>query len=222
MFAKQYIRTLLAAVALFLGTLAAEAQSRSVTGTVFNDDGKTPLVGCTIIVQGTTIGTTTEANGSYSIRVNGNDAVLVFQSLGYETQTIPVGSRTTINVTLKESATKIADVVVTALGLTREEKSLGYAVSKVSSDAINASVASNWIANMNGKVAGLSMTSAGTGPGGTVRVTLRGDASLNYGSNEALFVVDGVPILSGSTATTSDTNYANGDAPVDLDRKSVV
>ena len=95
--------------------------------------------------------------------------------------------------------------MVTALGLTREEKSLGYAVSKVSSDAINASVASNWIANMNGKVAGLSMTSAGTGPGGTVRVTLRGDASLNYGSNEALFVVDGVPILSGSTATTSDT-----------------
>lgn len=216
MFAKQYIRTLLAAVALFLGTLAAEAQSRSVTGTVFNDDGKTPLVGCTIIVQGTTIGTTTEANGSYSIKVSGNDAVLVFQSLGYETQTIPVGSRTTINVTLKESATKIADVVVTALGLTREEKSLGYAVSKVSSDAINASVASNWIANMNGKVAGLSMTSAGTGPGGTVRVTLRGDASLNYGSNEALFVVDGVPILSGSTATTSDTNYANGDAPVDF------
>ena len=61
MFAKQYIRTLLAAVALFLGTLAAEAQSRSVTGTVFNDDGKTPLVGCTIIVQGTPIGTTTEA-----------------------------------------------------------------------------------------------------------------------------------------------------------------
>ena len=148
MFAKQYIRTLLAAIALFLGTLAAEAQSRSVTGTVFNDDGKTPLVGCTIIVQGTTIGTTTEANGSYSIKVSGNDAVLVFQSLGYETQTIPVGSRTTINVTLKESATKIADVVVTALGLTREEKSLGYAVSKVSSDAINASVASNWIANM--------------------------------------------------------------------------
>ena len=82
MFAKQYIRTLLAAVALFLGTLAAEAQSRSVTGTVFNDDGKTPLVGCTIIVQGTTTGTTTEANGSYSIKVNGNDAVLVFQSLG--------------------------------------------------------------------------------------------------------------------------------------------
>ena len=60
------------------------------------------------------------------------------------------------------------------------------------------------------------MTSAGTGPGGTMRVTLRGDASLNYGSNEALFVVDGVPILSGSTATTSDTNYANGDAPVDF------
>ena len=66
MFAKQYIRTLLTGVALILGTLAAEAQSRSVTGTVFNDDGKTLLVGCTIIVQGTTTGTTTEANGSYS------------------------------------------------------------------------------------------------------------------------------------------------------------
>ena len=105
MIAKQFIRTLFSAIALLLGTLSAQAQSRSVTGTVFNDDGKTPLVGCTIIVQGTTTGTTTEANGSYSIKVNGNDAVLVFQSLGYETQTIPVGSRTTINVTLKESAT---------------------------------------------------------------------------------------------------------------------
>jgi tonB-linked outer membrane protein, susC/ragA family len=197
-------------------TSIAWAQSHSVTGTVLDADGTTPLVGCTIIVEGTTTGTTTEANGSYSIKVNGNDAVLVFQSLGYETQNIPVGSRTTINVTMQEAATKIADVVVTALGLTREEKSLGYAVSKVSNEDITASVASNWINNMSGKVAGLSMSSAGTGPGGTVRVTLRGDASLNYGSNEALFVVDGVPILSGSTATVSDTNYANGDAPVDF------
>ena len=125
MFAKQYIRTLFSAIALLLGTLSAQAQSRSVTGTVFNDDGKTPLVGCTIIVQGTTTGTTTEANGSYSIKVNGNDAVLVFQSLGYETQTIPVGSRTTINVTLKESATKIADVVVTALADSENDRKDG-------------------------------------------------------------------------------------------------
>ena len=98
------------------------------------------------------------------------------------------GSRTTLDVTMRELATNIDSVVVTALGLTRSEKSVGYAISQVDNEALTSSVASNWINNMNGKVAGLSMSSAGTGPGGTVRVTLRGDSSLNYGSNEALFV----------------------------------
>src|SRR3712207_9111514 len=94
-------------------------------------------------------------------------------------------------------------VVVTALGIKREEKSLGYSVSKVSGEDLNKTVSGNWMNGMKGKVAGLSMIEAGTGPMGSMRVTLRGDHSLNYGNSEALFVVDGVPVTSGTVSTGS-------------------
>lgn len=212
---KQYFRTLFVTAVMLLAASGVSAQTREVTGMVFDTDGKSPLLGCTIIVKNTTVGTVTELDGSYKIKAGDSD-VLVFQTLGYDTQEIAVGTRTRIDVTMKEAAQKIDEVVVTALGLTRQEKSLGYAVTKVDNEALTASVSSNWMSNMNGKVAGLTMNSAGTGPGGTVRVTLRGDNSLNYNKNESLFVIDGVPILSGTTANSSSTNYANGDAPVDF------
>lgn len=213
---KYFFRTLLLMSVTLLSVSQIAAQSRRVTGKVFENNESTPMLGCTVIEKGTTNGTTTDLDGSFAITVKGEDAVLIFSSLGFDTQEVAVGTRTSINVTLAESSTQIGDVVVTALGLTRSEKSLGYAVSKVDNEALTASVASNWMSGMNGRVPGLNMGSAGTGPGGTVRVTLRGDNSLNYGKNEALYVIDGVPILSKSSATVSDTNYANGDAPVDF------
>lgn len=213
---KMYIRSLLLSVILLLPAAGAWAQGRTIKGHVFDTDGKNPLIGAAIIVKGTTNGVTSSVDGTYSIKVNSDNDVLVFQSLGYDSQEIPVGSRTAIDVTMKESTQKIDEVVVTALGITRSEKSVGYAITKVSSDELNQSISSNWINNMNGKVAGLSMSSAGTGPGGTVRVTLRGDSSLNYGANEALFVVDGIPMLSGTVASGSGANYANADTPVDF------
>ena len=100
-----------------------------------------------------------------------------------------MGERNVINVVLQEEAIEVSAVVVTALGLTREEKSLGYAVSKVASEEITQVVTNNWLSGMSGKVAGLTFNSASSGPISSMRVTLRGDASLSYGSNEALFVV---------------------------------
>ena len=196
----------------------AWAQSRNVTGTVFDNDGKTPLVGATVLVQNTANGVISNVDGSYSIKVDSDNAVLVFQSLGYDTQQVEVGTRTRIDVTLKESSQKIDEVVVTALGLTRAQKSVGYAVTKVSSEELTKSVQANWVNSLNGKVAGLSMSSAGTGPGGgTTRVTLRGDSSLNYGKNEALVVIDGIPMMSNNqVASGSGANYANSNAPVDF------
>ncbi len=214
---KTYIRRLLTLTVLLLTVSTAWAQSRSVSGVVYDADGKTPLIGATVIVKGTSVGAIAGTDGAYSIKVNGSDAVLIFQSLGYDSQEQVVGTRTRIDITLKSSAQKIDEVVVTALGLTRSEKSVGYAISKVSGDELTKSVSSNWVNNLNGKVAGLSMASAGTGPGGTVRVTLRGDSSLNYGSNEALFVIDGIPMTnSGTVASGSGANYANSNAPVDF------
>lgn len=212
---KKILSAFLGTVALLCITLSATAQAYQVKGTVYDTNGTSPLVGVTITIKGTTVGTSTDVHGKYSINAKDALSILVFQSLGYDNQEFQVGSRTLIDVVMNEASTNIEGVVVTALGITRAEKSIGYAVQKVSGDALVQTVSSNWVTNLNGKVAGLSMTSAGTGPGGTQRVVLRGDASLNYGKNEVLYVIDGVPILSGTTASGSAANYDNQNAPVD-------
>ena len=192
------------------------AQNRIVKGTVHESGTDLPVVGATVMLKNQSAGTITDIDGNYSININNNSDVLLFSYIGYETKEETAGARSVINVSLKESSQLIDEVVVTALGLSREEKSLGYAISKVDGDDLTKSVSSNWISNLNGKVPGLSMTSAGTGPGGTVRVILRGDNSLNYGANEALFVIDGVPVMSNTVGSGSGANYANSNAPVDF------
>jgi TonB-linked SusC/RagA family outer membrane protein len=211
-----YLKKFLVLVAVTLLSISAWAQT-IIKGTVYEADGKTPIVGCGVIVKGTTRGVATDNNGTYSIKANEGD-VLEFISVGYETKRVTVGKETVINVTLNYEARQLEGLVVTALGLTREQKSLGYAVTKVDSDAITQAANSNWLSGMNGKVAGLSLNGASSGPIGSLRVTLRGDQSLNYSNNEALFVVDGIPVRSGTTATTSSSSYTNSgaDFPVDF------
>ncbi|WP_321334444.1 SusC/RagA family TonB-linked outer membrane protein [uncultured Bacteroides sp.] len=210
------LRMFFVSLILLLVTLPILAQNKEIRGTVYETDGRTPLVGATVLAKGTANGSITDLNGEYKLKLTGEHLVLEFQSLGFTKQEIPVGRQSVINVVMKESAVQLDGVVVTALGLTREEKSLGYAVTKVNSEALTSSISSNWLNSMSGKVAGLTFDQAGSGPGGSMRVTLRGDQSLNYGSNEALFVVDGIPVSSGTTATVSASNYANADAPVDF------
>jgi TonB-linked SusC/RagA family outer membrane protein len=214
---KPDLKIILATILMALVMLPVMGQERQVTGTVFEPDGATPVFGATVVLKGTTTGTSTDSRGAYSIRVTGAGAVLEFQFLGYVKQEITVGDRSVINVTLQEEAIEVSAVVVTALGITREEKSLGYAVSKVGSEELTNVVSTNWLSGMAGKVAGLTFNSASSGPISSMRVTLRGDASLKYGSNEALFVIDGVPVRSGTTATSSSSSYTNSgsDFPVD-------
>jgi TonB-linked SusC/RagA family outer membrane protein len=202
---------------LIVVSFSASAQSREVKGTIFDADGITPIVGATVQIKGTTVGSASNVNGEYSIVVTGSNPILLYQFIGYITQEIAVDNRSVINVVMREDAIQLGAVVVTALGLTREERSLGYAVTKVSSESINQAVTSNWLNGMSGKVAGLTFSGANTGPISSMRVTLRGDQSLSYGRNEALFIVDGVPIRSGTTATSSSSSYTNSgsDFPVD-------
>ena len=212
------LKNLLAAWLLLLAYLPLMAQEREVTGTVFEPDGITPVYGAAVMQKGTFTGTSTNPDGTYRIRVSGQNPVLMIQFIGYVTQEIEVGNRSVVNITLAEEAIRVDEVVVTALGLTREQKSLGYAVTQIGNEDLTQSVSNNWLSNMAGKVAGLTFSGANTGPINSLRVTLRGDQSLNYGSNEALFVVDGVPIRSGTTATTSSSSYTNSGAffPVDF------
>lgn len=194
-----------------------QEQTWTVSGKISDEQGS-PIVGATILLQGTTRGTTSNADGSYRITVRESDRspVLLFSFIGYDLQQIPVSpTRSIVNVTMRASSTAIQDVVVTALGITRQEQSLGYAVSKVDNEALNTTVSSNWLNSLSGKVAGLNLEGTSSGPGGSLRVTLRGEGSLSHDKNTALFVVDGIPISSDMTASSSASQTFDTDAPID-------
>lgn len=184
-----------------------------ISGVVKDSEGN-PLVGATLIVEGTTQGTSTGTKGEYSLTVS-SKARIICSYLGYNSVTQEVGTRTRLDFTLEATANSIEDVVVTALGITRKEKSLGYAVSKIGEDDITNSASGNWLSGMAGKVAGLNLDQSAAGPGGSVRVTLRGEGSLSYNNNTALFVVDGVPIGNGMEGNSTSGSYESDDAPID-------
>lgn len=198
---------------LMFFTITSFTYGQSITGSVYADG--IPLPGATILEKGTNNGVVTDFDGMFSLNSNKEQTTLVISFIGYVTQEVVTSSGKSLEIEMQEDASALDEVVVTALNITREEKSLGYSIAKVDAEELNKAVTGNWLNGMSGKVSGLTFDQAGTGPSGSIRVTLRGDQSLNYGSNEALFVVDGVPITSGSTATKSVSNYAQGDAPID-------
>ncbi len=213
---KPIVTIMVLLMIVFMLPVTSLAQVRTITGTVYESDQTTAVPGATLLVKGTMNGTVSDLNGKFTIQVSGPDPILVVQSMGFKTMEIPVENKTVVDIILEEDIVQLDDVVVTALGLTRKEKSLGYAVTKVESEDLNKTSSGNWLNSLSGKVAGLTFASAGSGPTASLRVTLRGDQSLTYGANEALFVVDGVPITRGASATASGSNYANADAPVDF------
>ncbi|MDE7443421.1 MAG: carboxypeptidase-like regulatory domain-containing protein, partial [Muribaculaceae bacterium] len=188
---------------LLLACPAVAQAQNIVSGVVYEDDGTTPLTGATVQVKGTTNATSTDIDGKYTLKISGKNPTLVYTFIGFQPSEEKVDGRTTINVVMKTNSVQLDDVVVTALGISREQKSLGYAVTKVSNEDLTSTVSGNWLNAMNGKVAGLNMTSSNAGPTGSVRVTLRGEQSLNYGSNEALVVVAGVPLSTGAPWTAA-------------------
>ena len=200
---------------LIICPLAAQAQI-TVKGVVLEEDGETPLTGATVQQVGVAHNAVmTDIDGKFSLILQGKKNEIKISFIGFDPQTVTANGKSDLKIIMKPNAVQLDDVVVTALGITREQKSLGYAVSKLDNAELTNTVSGNWLNAMNGKVAGLNMLQSNAGPSGSVRVTLRGDQSLNYGANEALFVVDGVPISSGGTATSSGSNYDNSDAPID-------
>ena len=213
---KFYVKRFLLSLFLVLASTMLYAQKKAdITGTVYDSDGTTPAVGCAVTIEGTPTGVITDINGKYKIR-GGETQTLVFSSRGYKTQKILIGPKTRIDVTLEADSQEIEGVVVTALGIKRDEKALGYAVTKVDNDVLTSTVSSNWMNALSGKVAGLNFDQASTGPGGSMRVTLRGETSINMNGGTALFVVDGVPITSSSTSSTSESAYNSTDGAVDF------
>ncbi len=205
-------RLLMVAAGLLL-TVASLAQSR-ITGKVTGTRDNQPVAGVNVLVKGTTTGAVTDASGAYSIPA-GPNATLTFSSVGYTTQELAVGGRTVLNISLSESVGGLDEVVVTALGIKKEAKRLGYATATVSPEQINVNRTVNFMNALQGKIAGVNITSLGTGAAGTSKIRIRGQSSF-AGQNTPLIVVNGVPIDNGNFGqnngnTGSDNSTGNRD-----------
>ena len=176
---------------LILLLLRSAAYAQTVTGTVTDEKG-VKLYRVSVGVKGTTHGTTTDADGKYSIPAAGN-ATLVFSSVGYKTIEMGIAGRTALDVTLMEENQSLGEVVVTALGIRKQARSLGYSATSVKPEELTVNRTSNVMNTLQGKVAGLNISSLGTGPGGTSKIRIRGQSSLS-GQNNPLIVINGVPI----------------------------
>lgn len=192
---------------LMMLTISVYAQ-KTLTGTVRDASG--PLPGVSVSVKGTSKVTQTDGNGKFSISVNPND-VLFFTAIGFARQEITVGNQTTLNVTLKESANQLSEVTVvtTALGIKRQEKSLGYAVSTVTAKQLTEAGNTNFASALYGKAAGVKITTAPGGSSSAVNVQIRGINSINY-NQQPLYVVDGVMIRNdgqNGAAGANNNNY---------------
>ncbi len=185
------------------------AQATVITGTVTSaTPGEGPIVGAAVRVKGTETGVLTDINGKYSIPVPKGSTTLQFSFLGMKSQDVEINGRQVVDVVLETEMTGLKEVVVTALGVSREKKSLGYSTEAVSNDAITTIKTDNFVNNLTGKVAGVDVTANGN-MGGSTNIVIRGDKSLT-GNNQALFVVDGVPIDNSITNNNSEVTGRNG------------
>lgn len=199
-----------------------------MTGKVSDVNG-VPVIGASVVVKGTTVGTSTDMDGTFSLQIPppAATAQLEVNFLGYEPVMISVGNRTSFDVTLHEAASEIEGVVVTALGIKRQEKALSYNVQQVKAEDITTVKDANFINSLTGKVAGVTINASSSGVGGASKVILRGNKSISQSSN-ALYVIDGIPMYNfgGGGGTEFDSRGASESIadinPEDIESMSVL
>ncbi|MBN7811243.1 SusC/RagA family TonB-linked outer membrane protein [Algoriphagus sp. H41] len=179
----------------------------TVTGKVLDENGN-GFPGVNILVKGTSTGAVTNTAGDFSINVPDGNAVLVFSFVGYISQEVSVQNRSVVNITMKVDESDLEEVVVTALGIEKSAKSLGFATSKVKSDELTINRTPNLMNALQGKVAGVNISSLGTGPGGTSKIRIRGQSSIS-GQNNPLIVINGVPIDNTNFGTNPGNNASD-------------
>ncbi len=209
------------ALVLALFSISAMLAQRTIMGTVSGDDGSA-LIGATVLVKGTSTGTITDIDGKYSIRVPDAGAVLIFSFTGFATEEVAIGTSNVVDLTMK-SGQVLEEVVVTALGVSRYKNELAYSAQKVEGDQVTATRDANVVNSLSGKVAGLNVK-RNNNLGGSTNVVLRGAKSL-LGDNQALFVIDGVPVDNATTNTRNQTTarggYDYGNAANDINADDV-
>ncbi|MFB6230289.1 MAG: SusC/RagA family TonB-linked outer membrane protein [Salinibacter sp.] len=215
------IGVLVASVLLFTGIQAVSAQQLTVEGTVLDAESGTPLPGVNVLVVGTQRGTATSADGTFEIQVPSEDDSLRFSYVGYQSKTVPLEGRSELTVELQAGTEQLENVVVTALGIERKRKSLGYAVSKVSGEDVAEVSAPSLADALSGKAAGVDISNTATGPAGASNVTIRGISSLT-GDNQPLYVVDGVPLNNSNLVSASKWGGSDmGDALTSINPQDI-
>lgn len=200
---------------------ATNREQKNISGTVMDAATNEPLPFVTVSVKGSTIGQITDSEGKYNLQMPDDAQVLVFSFVGYVTVEEPIGSRTQINILLSEEVTSLDEVVVTALGVERAQKALGYAVQEVDGSQLTQARETNMVNSLAGRAAGVQVVGGSSGVGSTSLITIRGESSLIPGQNSPLFVVDGIPISNRTVSNRSEgnleTDYGNGAQDINPD-----
>lgn len=215
-----------------LVTFYATAQERTVSGKITDASDGAGVPGVSVVIKGTTIGTVSDSDGKYSITVPEPGATLVFSFVGLLTQEKLVGDQAVMDIQMTADVTQLGEVVVTSFGIERAKKSLGYAVQEVKADELTKGKQTSVLNSLQGKIAGAQISNAGGGLGSSTRVVLRGPTSL-LGNNQALFVVDGIPINNGTSNNVQSSgnffdnvvdggNRANDINPEDIESVTVL
>ena len=196
---KRLSRFLVAMCVLVLSMGTVWAQNVNVTGKVTDRNGE-PIIGAYVLIQGTNTGTSTDIDGAYSIPSAPANGTLVFSFIGYKDAVVPINNKAVVNVVMEEDALMLEEMVVTAFGIKKERKSLGYAVEDLGSNELMRYKTANPISSLSGKIAGVNVTQSSGAAGSGAQIILRGGTSGSEGKdNQPLFVVDGVIYDNSST-----------------------
>ncbi len=213
---------LLAAVFL-IATSHAQAQDYSLSGRIVSKTDGAGLPGASVLIKGTNRGTSTNSEGDFTLMVSPN-STLVVSFIGYVSQEIPVEGKRTIEIGMTDDAAQLSEIVVTALGISREKKALGYSVQEIQGTQLTQARETNIVNALTGKIAGVQVTGSNGAPGASSRMIIRGSSSIGS-NNQPLFVVDGVPIDNGNYGSGTGVDYGNGAAslnPDDIENISVL
>ncbi|MCK5277383.1 MAG: TonB-dependent receptor plug domain-containing protein, partial [Cyclobacteriaceae bacterium] len=187
-------------------------QGITITGRATSSEDNSGLPGVNVIVKGTPKGTVTDVEGNYTLEVPDENSILVFSSVGYVTEEIAVGGRSVIDIVMATDVTSLSEIVVTAFGIEREKKALGYSAQELEGEELSAAREINIANYLTGKVAGVQVSNSSSGTGGSTTVTIRGNSSLT-GNNQPLYVVDGIPIINqghSNGGLWGDNDYGDG------------
>ena len=202
------------------------AQERTISGKVTSLEDGSPLPGVNVVLKGTTSGSVTNVDGSYSLRVPASGGTLVFSFIGLATEEVQVGTRSTVDVKMSTDVKQLSEVVVTALGVSRDKKAVGYSVQSIEGEEIAQSAEPNIVNSLQGQVAGVQIQGTSGALGGSSRITIRGSNSF-LGENQPLFVVDGMPINNDNYATNAqqrgfgDGAFDYGNAASDINPQDI-